>query len=131
MGAVVATVDGHGLRRAAELHHKLNRLRVAGGVTVGLTPQVRLTLPLDPPTDANERLNVAFCPEKMVCEVDDPGAGAIVKSIPVPETITTYDPVPALSATIRFALNSPPAVGANVTLIVQLVSGSTVVQLFV
>jgi hypothetical protein len=110
---------------------ELDRPQVGGGATVGLMLQVRLALPLNPPTAANEMLNVASCPAEIVCEVGDPDAGATVKSAPVPETITTCEPVPALSATIRFALNAPPAVGANVTLIVQLVSGSTVVQLFV
>lgn len=42
--------------------------------------QVRPALLLNPPTDANEMLNVAFCPAEMVCEVGDPDAGAIVKS---------------------------------------------------
>jgi len=49
----------------------------------------------------------------------------------VPDTTTCCDPVPALSVTIRFALDPPVAVGANVTLIVQFSSGSTVVQLLV
>jgi hypothetical protein len=59
---------------------ELDRPQVGGGVTVGLMLQVRLALPLNPPTAANEMLNVAFCPAEMVCEVWDPDAGAIVKS---------------------------------------------------
>jgi len=125
-GAVVATVTVTVCAVLPICTDELDRLQVGGGVTVGLMPQVRLTLPLNPPTDANERLNVAFCPAEMVCEVGNPDAGPTVKSgagVPVPETATTCEPVPALSATVRFALAPEAAVGVNVTLIVQLVIG--------
>jgi hypothetical protein len=42
--------------------------------------QLRFIPPLNPPTPLSARLNVAFCPAEMVCEVGDPDAGATVKS---------------------------------------------------
>jgi hypothetical protein len=51
-------------------------------------------------------------------ESEKPGTG-----VPVPDTATCCEPVPALSVTIRFALAPPAAVGANVTLIVQFANG--------
>jgi hypothetical protein len=108
-------------------------LQIGAGDAAGDMLQVRFTVPLNDPDGARDKLNVALCPAEIV-ELDDPEAVPKVKSgeeVPVPETTTICDPVPALSATIRFALTAPAAVGANVTLIAQLARGCTVVQLFV
>lgn len=59
-------------------------------------------------------------------EIPKPGTAA-----PVPDTVTCCEPVPALSVTIRFALKAPVAVGENVTLIVHICDGWTVLQLLV
>jgi hypothetical protein len=101
-------------------------------VTEGVIAQVRLTVPLNDPAGVTERLKDAVCPAAMVAEFEDPDAGDIEKSgtaAPVPDTTSCCEPVPALSATMRLALDPPVAVGANATLIVQLSNGSTVVQL--
>lgn len=131
VAAVVATFTVAVCGPLPLICNMLGKLQVGAGVTAGLMAQVRFTVPVNDPIGAKTRLKLAVCPVVIVCEVGDPGAGATVKSVAIPETTTACEFVPALSATIRFALAAPAAVGANITLIEQLVSGSTVVQLFV
>ena len=56
---------------------ELDKPQVGDGVTVGVTPQLKLTVPLNDATDAKSRLKSAVCPALMVRDV---GEGAIVKS---------------------------------------------------
>jgi hypothetical protein len=133
-GAAVATVTVTGAAVPAVTFTKLGKLQVGAGASTGVMLQVRLTVPLNDPMGVTAKSNVALFPAAIVDELGDPGAGPIMKSgaaNAVPETTTCCDPVPALSATFRFALDTPAAVGANVTLIMQLARGSTVVQLLV
>jgi hypothetical protein len=99
-----------------------------------VTAQLKFTVPLNDPAGVIDKPNVAVPPAVIVVELDPPDPIPNVKSAaaaPMPETTTTCDPVPALSATIKFAVAAPAAVGVKVTLIVQLASGCTVEQLFV
>jgi len=105
---------------------ELGTLQNGAGETTGAILHVKLTVPLKDPAGVSAKLNVAVLPAEIVDELDPPAAMPKVKSgplIPVPETTTVCEPVPALSATIRFALTAPAAVGARITLIVQLASG--------
>ena len=105
-------------------------LQVGGSVVATepfniMLPQASATLWLNPPTDVIVTVEVADSPavtdagEGAGTEIAKPGGAAA----PVPDTTTCCEPVPALSATTRFALAPPAAVGANVNLIVQLADG--------
>lgn len=133
-GAVVATVTVTGVAMPPVRFTEPGKLQVGAGVSAGVMLHVRFTVPLNDPTGVTVKLNVALFPAVMVDELDDPDAGPIVESgaaAPVPDTTTCCEPLPALSATIRFALAPPAAVGTNVTVMVQLANGSIVVQLLV
>jgi hypothetical protein len=104
-------------------------LQVGGAVVAEapfrvMLPQESATLWLNPPTDVIVTVLVADPPDETDvgegagAESEKPGTG-----VPVPDTATCCEPVPALSVTIRFALDPPAAVGANVTLIVQFANG--------
>jgi hypothetical protein len=132
-GAVVEMVT---ITDAAELPLTLTlagTLQTGAGDTLGATAHVKFTVPVNDPVGVSARLNVAVCPAETVDELDPPDGTPIVKlgaAVPVPATAIICDPLPALSATTRFAVAAPAAVGVNVTLIVQLASGCTVAQLF-
>ena len=100
-------------------------LQVGGAVVAGapfniMLAQASATLWLNPPMDAIVTVVVAAPPG--VTDSCDSGAAATSKpgtASPVPDTAICCEPVPALSVTIRSALDAPLVVGANLTLIVQ------------
>jgi hypothetical protein len=124
--AVVATVTATGAAEPPVTLTEAGTVQTGAGVTAGVRPQVRLTVPLNDPTGVRAKPKVAVSPAEIVDELDPPDAIPIVKSgaaFPVPDNARSWDPEPALSAIIRFALAAPAAVGVKVILIVQLVNG--------
>jgi hypothetical protein len=102
------------------------KLHIGDGVTAGVIPHVKFTVPLNDAAGVTVKLNVAVCPAAIVCEPDPPDATPNVKSgvmVPVPDKTTICEPVPASSATARFAVAAPVAAGVNVTLIVHVAAG--------
>jgi hypothetical protein len=100
-------------------------VHTGAGVAAGVMAQARFTVPLKDPAGVRFKLKVAVCPAEMVW-LDPPEPALKVKSgtaVPVPDRATICEPVPALSATTRLAVAAPASVGANFTLIVQLVDG--------
>jgi hypothetical protein len=75
------------------------------------------SVPVKPPTPVSVAVYVVPEPGETVAE---PGEGEIVKSIPVPESITDCEPPSALSEIPRLAERAPPACAVKTTLIVQL-----------
>lgn len=114
---------------------ELDRVQVGGGVTAGVIPHFRLTVPVNDPEGARDKVNVALCPAFTVSEVDDPLAAEKVKSggaDPVPDSAIACRLPGAVSLTDRSAMRDPPAVGVNVTLTVQVPAGARgPAQLFV
>ena len=86
----------------------------------GAPVQVKLTAPVSPPWGEMLRSYVAVPPALTVAEVEDPAAAATEKSSPVPDSATLCGLPAALSVMLKAADRAPPAVGLNVTLIVQL-----------
>ena len=102
------------------------KLHVGADVTTGVMVQARLTTPLNDPVALTAKLEVTLCPADTVDELELPDTLPNVKSgtaVPVPDSETNCDPLPALSVTTKFADATPRAVGANITLIVQLAEG--------
>ena len=96
----------------------LDRVQVGGGVTAGVIPHFRLTVPANDPDGARDKVNIALCPALTVFEVDDPGAGEIVKSgaaEPIPDKAIVCGLVGALSLIVRVPDRLPVAVGPNST----------------
>ena len=92
----------------------------------------RATEPLNPATGVTVTVEVAEPPGLTLA--GDSADAAIVKSgtaAPVPDKLTIEAVELALFVTFRLALAAPVALGANVTLIVQLPPGCTVPQLLV
>lgn len=75
------------------------------------------TVPAKPPIDVIVATYVV--PDPGATEAE-PGDGEIVKSIPVPTSITDCEPPGALSEIPRLAERAPPACAVKTTLIVQL-----------
>jgi len=133
-GAVVETVTITDVAELPVTFTVAGTLQTGAGDTFGVTAQVKFTVPVNDPVGVSARLNVAVWPAGMVDELDPPDGTPSVKlgaATPVPAIAIVCDPLPALSATTRFAAAAPAAVGVNVTLIVQVASGCTVAQLFV
>jgi len=86
-----------------------------------------MTVPVNDPNGVTARLNVALCPALTLAEVGAPDVGPILKSgagvATTPDRAAVCAPLTVLSVTIRVALARPVAVGAKVTLIVQVPDG--------
>jgi hypothetical protein len=103
-GAVVVTVTVTGVAAPPVTLTEPGKVQLGAGVTAGAMLQVRFTVPLNDPAGVRDKLNVAVFPAGMVDELDDPDARLIVKSgtaVPVPDTATCCEPVPALSCRLR------------------------------
>jgi hypothetical protein len=70
---------------------------------------------------------LAVCRGDTVDVEDDPAGKVRVKSSPVPAKGSVCGLPGALSVTLRVPLRAPPAVGVNVTLIVQLLPAARLV----
>jgi hypothetical protein len=68
---------------------------------------------------------VAVPPGEMAADVDEPGGAVKKKSSPVPVSVTICGLPSALSMMVTAPVLSPPAVGLNATLRVQLVLAAT------
>jgi hypothetical protein len=122
-GAVVATVTETGASVPAVTVTDPGTVQVGAGVTAGVMLQLRLTVPLQL-VELTARLNLALLPALTVALVWEPLAGPILNgSTAVPVKITVCDPPRALSVTTKFALAAPPAMGAKITLMLQLAFG--------
>jgi hypothetical protein len=96
---------------------------VAVPVPVYFTAQLRFTVPENPPAGVSEIVSVADPPDELiVSELDD---GDSVTVVPVPLRDTVCGEPEALSVIVRLPLRVPPAVGANVTEMVQLAPTAT------
>src|SRR5205823_1091657 len=78
-----------------------------------------------PGVPLRERLKLAVWPAITVAVVEDPVAGATVKSVPVPESATVCGLPGALSVIVSVPMREPSAVGVNVTLTAQLAPAAT------
>ena len=95
----------------------LDKLQVGPSVTVGVTAQLRLTVPLNMPDPAKLRLKLAVCPALMVCDVDDPEAGEMLKpgaAAPSPDREIVCGLPEALSLIVTVPDRFPVVVGVNV-----------------
>lgn len=92
---------------------------------IGAPVQASATARLKPPNGVIVTLKVVLFPLCTGTEV----VAASVKSQPVPERGTVCGLPPALSVIVSVPLRAPTAVGANVTLIVQLVPAANVAGL--
>ena len=101
---------------------ELGTVHVGAGVSFGVMPQLRFTVPLNPDTGVSERLKVALCPGLIVCELGDPDVGPMLKSDvpPVPDKGTVCGLPGALSVMLSAPLSVPVVVGVNVTEIWQI-----------
>jgi hypothetical protein len=113
----------------------LDKVHVGGGLTTGLTLQVRLTVPVSEPDGATTKLNFALCPALMVWEVGEPEAAPTLKSgaaTATPDRATVCGLPAALSVIVMLPARLPEAVGWNVTETWQLLPGANpVLQVFV
>jgi hypothetical protein len=91
----------------------------------GAPAQVKLTLWLNPPSPAIVKVYVAGCPGATASEVEEPEAGASMKSWPVPLSVTLCGLSKALSEMLRVPVLVPLATGLKVTEIVQLAPALT------
>ena len=88
--------------------------RAAGfGVTVqvdslGFPAQVKLTVPVNPPSPPTSKWKVAGCPAVTVAEGVIPEDRVKVKSRPVPLSVTLCGLLPALSEIVRLPVLAPP-----------------------
>jgi hypothetical protein len=79
--ATVATVTVTGCDPLPAIcTEELDRLQVGAGVTTGVMPQVRLTVPLNDPVGARTRLKLAVCPALTIWDVGEPEAAPTAKS---------------------------------------------------
>jgi hypothetical protein len=85
----------------------------------GAPVQAKLTVPANPPSPTKLREYVADWPGAAVADVEEPDDAASVKSWPVPLSAMACGLLGALSETLMLPVRVPPAVGLNVTLIVQ------------
>ena len=81
--------------------------------------QETVTAPVKPPAGANESWNVAGCPAGTLAVVELPGAGVMVMSVPLPESVMDCGLAGPLSESVIAPARAPEAVGVKVTEIVQ------------
>ena len=128
-GAVVPTVTVTGWAALPLIcTEELERPQVGAGFTAGAMLQLSLTEPLNDSRGVTAKLNFALCPARMVSEVDVPEAAPMLKSggggaMPKPDRAAVCGLPGPVSLTAILAVRSPPALGVNVKLTVQLPEG--------
>ena|ERR1700678_1833714 len=128
VGAVVATVtDTVWLAPFVICTEELDKAHVGAGEPACVMLQLRLTVPLNDPEDAMERVKFAPCPALIVCDVGDPEAGPRLKLAPVatPEREIVCGLPVALSEMVIVPVRFPLVDGLNVTEIWQLLPAAT------
>ena len=124
LGAVVVTVT------VADA--ELDPLRVTDGgdgehaASNGAPLQAKLTTPLRPPPGAMLKLYVAVPPADTVALREEPTAGEMEKSVPVPERATLCGLPGTLSVMVSVPFRGPATVGKNVIWMEQLAAGAIV-----
>ena len=96
---------------------------VAVPVPVYFTAHVMFTVPENPPAAVSEIVSVADPPAELIVKELDVGDSATVVPVPVRDTVCGEPE--ALSVRVRLPMRVPPAVGANVTDMVQLAPAAT------
>jgi hypothetical protein len=79
-GAVVATVTVTGAAACPVRLTEPGKVQLGAGITAGVMLHVKFTVPLNAKAGMTIKLKVALFPAAMVDELDDPGAGPMVKS---------------------------------------------------
>lgn len=102
IAAVVVTVAVTAIAELPDTLTEAGTLQIGAGVAVGVTLQVKVTVPLNDPSGVSARPNVAVPPAEMVDELELPDAMPKVKSgaaKPVPFKLMDCGELNALSVT--------------------------------
>ena len=95
-------------------------------------PQVTVTGPLNPPAGVRESWNVAGCPAATEAELELPGAGAMMMSVPLPDRVMDCGLAGPLSVMVMAPARALVAVGVKVMEIVhEELAGTPLVQVSV
>jgi hypothetical protein len=123
LAAVVATdTVAEPLPPLESRKEEVDRLHVGAGLTPGVIVQLKFTVPRNEAPATSAKLKLADFPALTVCDVGEPEAGLIAKSLaatPIPESVTVCGLPLALSTMVKVPVLVPDTVGVKVMCISQ------------